>query len=79
MEKLASGPAVMSTTVGWAPTCSCESEVVPCTVLDPFCGSGRAGMAALREGRHFIGIDLKPEYCEMARAAMAGEAARAQL
>lgn len=37
------------------------------TVLDPFMGSGAAGVAALRLGRSFIGIDLKPEYVELAR------------
>lgn len=36
-------------------------------VLDPFCGSGTTGVVALRHGRNFIGIDLNPEYCEMAR------------
>lgn len=42
----------------------------PCgeLVLDPFCGSGTTGVVALRHGRRFIGIDLNPEYCEMARA-----------
>ncbi|MBA7491943.1 Modification methylase DpnIIB [subsurface metagenome] len=36
-------------------------------VLDPFCGSGTALRAARKLGRHFIGIDIVPEYCEMAR------------
>jgi len=39
----------------------------PCTVLDPFCGSGTTGVVALRHGRSFIGIDNNPEYCELAR------------
>lgn len=38
------------------------------TVLDPFCGAGTTGMAALKHGREFIGIELKPEYVEIARA-----------
>jgi DNA modification methylase len=37
------------------------------TVLDPFFGSGTTGIAALRSGRHFIGIDINPEYCALAR------------
>ena len=31
-------------------------------VLDPFCGSGTTGVAALRYGRQFIGIDNCEEY-----------------
>lgn len=33
-------------------------------VLDPFCGSGTTGVAALKHGRRFIGIDSKKEYLE---------------
>jgi DNA modification methylase len=29
-------------------------------VLDPFCGAGTTGMAALARGRRFIGIDIEP-------------------
>ncbi len=36
-------------------------------VLDPFCGAGRAGVAALRLGRAFLGIELNPDYASMAR------------
>tara|TARA_R110000851_G_scaffold213951_1_gene366570 strand:+ start:227 stop:1711 length:1485 start_codon:yes stop_codon:yes gene_type:complete len=36
------------------------------TVLDPFMGSGTTGMAAILEGRHFIGIERDPEYFEIA-------------
>ena len=54
-------------TVGWNPTCSCpEHEPVPCTVLDPFCGSGTTGLVSLREGRRFIGIELNGDYIPMA-------------
>ncbi len=36
------------------------------TVLDPFCGSGTTMVAALRNGRNSIGIEIDPEYCRMA-------------
>jgi len=35
-------------------------------VLDPFCGSGTTGLVARVLGRHFIGIELNPEYVSMA-------------
>ena len=34
------------------------------TVLDPFCGSGTTGVAALRHGRNFIGIDMDREFLD---------------
>jgi DNA modification methylase len=37
------------------------------TVLDPFAGSGTTGVVALRHNRDFIGIELNPEYAQMAR------------
>jgi len=36
-------------------------------VLDPFLGAGTTGMVALWHGRRFTGIELNPEYIEMAR------------
>jgi len=48
------------------------------TVLDPFCGSGSTGKAAVREGFGFIGIEREAEYAELARrriqAALEGRA-----
>lgn len=32
------------------------------TVLDPFMGSGTTGVAAVKSGRKFIGIEVDPEY-----------------
>ncbi len=37
------------------------------TVLDPFCGSGTTGVAALSVGRNFVGIDREEHYCEIAK------------
>lgn len=45
-------------------------------VLDPFCGSGSTGKAAVAEGFRFIGIELNPEYVEIATARIAHERAK---
>lgn len=37
------------------------------TVLDPFLGSGTSGVACVDTGRDFIGIEISPEYCELAK------------
>jgi DNA modification methylase len=38
------------------------------TVLDPFMGSGSTGKAAILENFKFVGIELGPEYMDIARA-----------
>jgi hypothetical protein len=37
-------------------------------VLDPFMGSGSTGLACLATGHDFVGIELSPEYLEIADA-----------
>ena len=39
-------------------------------VLDPFAGSGSAGVAALAIGRRFVGIEMSAEYAEIGRLRM---------
>lgn len=64
---------------GWRPTCECGDEsgvigwvgtvaheTVPCTVLDPFLGSGTVALVARRLGRRCIGIELNPGYAAQA-------------
>jgi hypothetical protein len=61
-------PVMSAKTVGWKQSCSCSPrEPRPGLVLDPFSGSGRTGIEALRMGLDFIGIDLNEEYCMMSR------------
>jgi site-specific DNA-methyltransferase (adenine-specific) len=36
-------------------------------VLDPFNGSGTVGAVSVKHDRSYIGIDLNPEYIEIAR------------
>lgn len=42
-------------------------------ILDPFLGSGTTGIAALREGFRFVGIDREAEYIEIARRRILGD------
>ena len=60
-----------------------EALVRPCilagcpaggTVLDPFIGAGTVGVVAARLGRSWIGIELNPEYVEIAKNRIAATA-----
>lgn len=63
-----------SETVGWRPTCECQAgDPVPCVTLDPFMGRGTVALVSREMGRSSIGIDLNPEYCELARLNLMGE------
>lgn len=35
------------------------------TVLDPFCGTGTTMLAAMKDSRNSIGIEIEPIYCQM--------------
>lgn len=59
-----------------------EKLVEPCilagcpvggTVLDPFAGSGTTGVVAKKLGRKFVGVEINPEYREMAIARIQAE------
>ena len=60
--------------LGWRATCKCEGEQpVPCVVLDPFSGAGTTGVVAIKNGRHYIGTELNPDYVEMSRKRIQAE------
>ena len=40
-------------------------------VLDPFAGSGTTCLAARQDGRLFVGYEINPEYCELAKSRLA--------
>ena len=41
-------------------------------LLDPFMGSGSTGIAALREGFQFFGIEMAEEYYQIANQRLKG-------
>ncbi len=41
-------------------------------ILDPFCGSGSTGAAAIELGRQFIGIEQEERFCEIGKLRLAG-------
>ena len=55
-------------TLGWRPSCDCSAgDPIPGLVLDPFFGAGTVGVVAKQLGRNYIGIELNPKYCKMAK------------
>ena len=52
-------------TIGWT-DCGCNAGWRPGIVFDPFMGSGTVAKVATRLRRQWIGIELNPEYVEMA-------------
>jgi DNA modification methylase len=52
--------------VGDLVPCSCGAATVPGVVLDPFMGAGTVGVVAERLGRDWLGIEINPEYRDLA-------------
>jgi DNA modification methylase len=53
----------------WVQTCNCKDvDVVPCTVLDPFTGSGTTAVVSLQNKRNFVGCELNPDYAALAES-----------
>ena len=62
--------AVMPETI--ASLCVQAGSAISDTVLDPFAGAGTTGVVAQKLGREFVGVELNPEYAEMARKRIDG-------
>ena len=54
----------------------CLSFVDGDTILDPFMGSGTTGVACIRTGRRFIGVEIEEKYCAIAVERMERELAQ---
>ncbi len=52
-----------SKTIGFT-DCGCNAGFEPGIVLDPFAGRGTALIMAKKLGRHYVGYELKKEYCK---------------
>ena len=51
----------------------CLKYVKGASILDPYMGSGTTGVACVRTGRNFIGIEIDPGYFEIARRRIQNE------
>jgi DNA modification methylase len=55
-------------TVGWNPGCTCDRDQMcsliskPCSVIDPFHGTGTTAQACVELGRHYTGIEISEDY-----------------
>jgi hypothetical protein len=76
VETVAPNSHYENKTLGWQPTCECMLQAdiqlrgipIPCTVLDPFAGSGTTGAIAIELGRKAILIELNPKYIKLIEA-----------
>ena len=48
-------------------------------IVDPYCGSGTTGVAAVQMGYRFLGIEREPAYCAIARRRIGDAAAQGRL
>lgn len=70
-DKFIPGLTYMKPSVGL--NCGCNKGFDSGVVLDPFCGRGTVGKVAKKLGFHYVMIDIKPEYCELARLYISGQ------
>lgn len=52
----------------WIPSCGCPThDPIPCTVLDPFNGSGTTGLVSARLGLSYYGCELSQEHINFSK------------
>src|SRR5208283_2943049 len=59
--------------------CMQAGGAIGSSVLDPFFGAGTVGVVALKLGRRCVGVELKPDYAEIAAKRIALESAQPML
>ncbi|HHH80106.1 MAG TPA: site-specific DNA-methyltransferase [Thermoplasmatales archaeon] len=64
-----------SYTIGWT-DCGCNAGWRAGVVLDPFVGSGTTMLVAMKLSRNSIGIELNPDYVEIAKKRLMGAGAK---
>jgi hypothetical protein len=67
LEKSNLGMNNKTKTLAFTPTCKCSAPTRPGIVLDPFFGSGTVGVVAKKHKRDWLGIELNPDYVNLAR------------
>lgn len=60
-------------TVGWSSTCEHDDRTGRCIVLDPFMGAGTVALVAKKWNRQYVGIEINPEYIEIANRRISQE------
>jgi len=49
-------------TLGFRPTCGCDAGADKAIILDPFMGSGTVALVAHENFRHYVGLEINPDY-----------------
>lgn len=68
----------VATRLALSASCDCDAPSEPGLVLDPFLGSGTTAIAAENLGRHWLGIELNPDYAALATGRIAAERTKRQ-
>lgn len=61
----------------WLLTLTSPPPELEPVILDPFMGSGTTGLAARALGLDFVGVELEPDFAELARRRIEGAPAEA--
>ncbi len=75
ITRVGDAPGYQRISHGFRPSCRCQVNTGAAhgIVLDPFMGAGTVGVVARRHGRHYLGIELNPDYVTMATERIANE------